>query len=89
MTSLEQAIIATLTYSDYFDYPLTIDELHSRLISHSTSPSTLTRTLNFLIQSLLKQFERRDDGFGLAPAAIMKIASVTGGSQGMKLARKL
>lgn len=43
--SMYQAIIKTLCYSAVFKYPLTLEELHRRLIGHKTSISNLKQTL--------------------------------------------
>jgi len=43
--SLERAILETLAYSDVFDYPLALDELHRYL----TDPATIDELLNCLM----------------------------------------
>ena len=43
-SSLERAILETLAYSDVFDYPLTLDELHRYL----TFPATKEEVMNCL-----------------------------------------
>ena len=48
-SSLERAILETLAYSDVFDYPLTLDELHRYL----TYPATKEEVSNCLNTSLL------------------------------------
>ena len=47
-SSLERAILETLAYSDVFDYPLTLDELHRYL----TYPATKEEVINCLNTSL-------------------------------------
>ena len=49
----QSAILATLTYSDHFGFPLTFAELHSRLLGISLSPQALTRTLHSLLEQKL------------------------------------
>ncbi|MBI2331068.1 MAG: hypothetical protein HYU84_02650, partial [Chloroflexi bacterium] len=44
-SSLERAILETLAYSDVFDYPLTLDELHRYL----TYPAAKDELLNCLM----------------------------------------
>ncbi len=48
---LKSAIKKTLTYSDYFNYPLTLAELHARLIKYQVSKSLLGKIINSLIKS--------------------------------------
>lgn len=48
---LKNAIKKTLTYSDYFNYPLTLAELHARLIKYQVSKSSLSKIINPLIKS--------------------------------------
>jgi hypothetical protein len=38
---LSESITQTLRYSDRFDYPLTLAELHTRLIKTKVSPAQL------------------------------------------------
>lgn len=45
------AILATLTYSDHFSYPLTIAELHTRLIKTKTSKQELITVLAQLLRA--------------------------------------
>lgn len=49
--TLSQAVIATLRYSDHFAFPLTLKEIHSRLISLRSSQSTLSSELKNLLSS--------------------------------------
>jgi len=49
--TLTRAILATLTYSDHFHYPLTKDELYHRLIEHKTTPSELNIALKKLVSA--------------------------------------
>jgi len=53
MPDLNQAVINTLTYSDYFHSPLTFDELFSRLINYPTSRCALSLALARTIRSHL------------------------------------
>lgn len=46
---LEKSVIATLTYSDHFSFPLTLAELHTRLIKEKSGISGVTRTVEKLI----------------------------------------
>jgi len=50
MTSLSSAILATLTYSDHFNFPLRKSELYSRLIRFPSSPRKLAQTLSQLVE---------------------------------------
>lgn len=48
---LERAIIATLTYSDHFSFPLTADEIHLRLINYRhNSLKSLIATLKEMVK---------------------------------------
>jgi hypothetical protein len=38
---IDQAVLRTLAYSDIFDFPLKLNELHRYLIQHSATPETL------------------------------------------------
>jgi hypothetical protein len=57
MFSLDTAIVATLAYSQVFSYPLTLDELHSRLIK--TDESVSKKEIEKKVRGL-KQFELVD-----------------------------
>ncbi len=46
-----RSILATLTYSDYFNFPLTVEELRTRLIGVSISRRVLTHELENMIKS--------------------------------------
>lgn len=48
---LKNAIKNTLTYSQYFHYPLTLPELHNRLINYQVSKSSLAKIVNTLLKS--------------------------------------
>ena len=50
---LKSAIKNTLSYSHYFHYPLTLSELHYRLIKYQVSKSSLSKIINSLIKSKL------------------------------------
>ena len=41
MTSLQQAVLRTLSYADIFDYPMTRDEIYRFLIGRKTSPKQI------------------------------------------------
>lgn len=45
MTTLHQAILKTLAYSDIFDFPLRISEIHRYLIEYSCSETRLAKLL--------------------------------------------
>lgn len=52
MTSLKRSILATLTYSDHFKYPLSASELSLRLVNHKLNKKTLlTSSLSSLVKS--------------------------------------
>ncbi len=48
---LRRSILATITYSDYFNFPLTRRELHTRLIGISTSQIDLIHELHQMLKS--------------------------------------
>ncbi len=50
---LKNAILQTIKYSDHFHFPLTLTELHLRLIGYPISKSSLSASLNSLIKSNL------------------------------------
>ncbi|TXH02999.1 MAG: hypothetical protein E6R05_03525 [Candidatus Moraniibacteriota bacterium] len=50
---LKKAILQTIKYSDHFHFPLTLTELHQRLIGYRISKSSLSASLNSLIKSNL------------------------------------
>ena len=50
---LKNAILQTIKYSDHFNFPLTLSELHHRLIGYHISKSSLSASLNSLIKSNL------------------------------------
>ena len=50
---LKNAIKKTLSYSHYFHYPLTLAELHTRLINYKVSKSSLVKTVKTLLKSKL------------------------------------
>ena len=50
--NLENAVLATLFYSDIFDYPLTLPEIHSNLIFKKTKKSQVKK-------ALVKLFKKR------------------------------
>lgn len=47
--NLEQAILATLAYSDIFDYPLTFEELHQKLVFKKITKDSLSGVLQRLV----------------------------------------
>lgn len=49
--TLSDAIIATLTYSDHFSFPLSYQELHTRLIKLKVSQKQLKSTLKELLKN--------------------------------------
>lgn len=49
--TLAKAILATLTYSNHFHYPLTMDELHLRLVGQKVVRSKLENAVGALIKS--------------------------------------
>lgn len=48
--NLENAVLATLFYSDIFDYPLTLPEIHSNLIFRKTKKSQVKKALVKLLK---------------------------------------
>lgn len=50
---LKKAILQTIKYSDHFHYPLTLAELHARLIKYQVSKSYLLKAVNSLVKSKL------------------------------------
>lgn len=48
---IPHAIVATVTYSNYFNYPLTLKELHTRLIRAQCSRTALSQTLKQQLQT--------------------------------------
>lgn len=60
---LKRAVINTLTYSDHFNYPLTKDELHARLIGHKLTQPKLLSVLGALLQS--KEISKKGDYYFL------------------------
>lgn len=49
--TLDRAILATLAYSNHFSFPLTLEEIHPRLIGQRTSLSQLKLALTHLVKS--------------------------------------
>jgi len=50
---LKNAILQTIKYSDHFNFPLTLTELHHRLISYQVSKPSLTKVVHALTKSKL------------------------------------
>ena len=48
---LTESVVATLTYSDHFDFPLTVDELRSRLIATPISRTSLIRHIGLMLKA--------------------------------------
>lgn len=48
---LKSAIKKTLAYSHHFHYPLTLEELHFRLINYQISKSSLAKSVNTLLKT--------------------------------------
>jgi hypothetical protein len=48
---LKKAILQTIKYSDHFHFPLTITELHQRLIGYQASKQSLQTAVNSLVKS--------------------------------------
>lgn len=53
MSKLKTAVLNTLVYSDHFNFPLTLDELHSRLIGVRATRSQLAQSLDSLLKHKL------------------------------------
>lgn len=50
---LKKAILQTIKYSDHFHFPLTLTELHHRLIGYQVSRASLTKVVHALTKSKL------------------------------------
>lgn len=50
---LKKAILQTIKYSDHFHFPLTLTELHHRLIGYKVSRASLTKVVHALTKSKL------------------------------------
>lgn len=48
---LDKAILSTLSYSDHFNFPLTIDEIHLRLVGIRSSRSQIILSLQQMVKS--------------------------------------
>ena len=61
--NLPRSVIATLAYSDYFSYPLTLPELHNRLIKYPVSLSELEKGVKRLLDQ--KKIQKKGKYFCL------------------------
>lgn len=50
MSELSKPVLKTLLYADIFSYPLTKEEIHTRLIAKKTTPQALNQALKKLLQ---------------------------------------
>lgn len=55
LTELERSVVETVVYSDLFDYPLTITEIHRYLVGRSAAPGEVEAAVESLIGRFLSR----------------------------------
>src|SRR5436190_14057767 len=61
MSTIELAIVRSVTYASLFDYPLTIDQLHRTLLESAQTPSAILAT--YRTSAMLQELIEHRDGF--------------------------